>query len=318
MLFPRFGSCLSLRAMAAPLRRMGPRGKSKFVAIAWLCGSACNIYQGDSLKNEGQREQSATATREPRDLRNLEFIGFRSPAAMINLRPNSGSAPRTEPPVAGTRAPREKQAPDMDRHRREELENADDAGLPLERSAPATLVDAGASDADAGSSQRIETGRPREVDAGRPREVDAGRPREVDAGRPRPVARLSAVCRGELGYETDGRCYFVLDAPVSWNVGRDHCYEHDAHLASVTSERESDLIASFELEHDVWIGFSRFGAANFSWLTNESGSFSQWEKGAPRPMQESGALISASTGLWTNRPVPELHAALCETERKTK
>lgn len=304
--------------MAAPLRRMGPRGKSKFVAIVWLCGSACNIYQGDSLKNEQQREQSATAAREPRDFRNLEFIGFRSPAAMIDLRPNRGSAPNTEPPVAGTRAPDEKRAPEMDRSQRKEMDEADDAGLPLPSAPALALADAGAGDVDAGSLQKIETGRPREVDAGISREIDAGISREVDAGRPRRVAKASAACRGELGYETDGRCYFVLDTPVSWNVGRDHCYEHDAHLASITSEHESALLASFDLDLDVWIGFSRFGAAYFSWLTNESGSFSNWQEGVPRPMQESGALVKAGTGLWTNRAVPELHAVLCETEHKTK
>jgi hypothetical protein len=287
------------------------RGKSTFVAVVWLCGSACNIYRGDSLKNEQQSQQAATATREARDFHNVEFIGFRSPAATVDLRPNNASAPNSEPPVAGTRAPSEKQAPEMDEPRRAAMESAsedDDAGVQLERS----TTPAAEGDADAGSPQKIETGRPDE------RVADAGRPHEHDAGRPRPVAKASAACRGELGYETGGRCYFVLDAPVSWNVGRDHCYEHDAHLASVTSEREAELIASFDLELDVWIGFSRFGAANFSWITNEMGSFSNWQEGAPRAMQESGALIKASTGLWTNRAVPELHAALCETERKTK
>jgi len=178
----------------------------------------------------------------------------------------------------------------------------DDAGVTPERSDPPAPTDAGTPEADAGTQQRIST----------------GRPSEPDAGQPRHVAKASAACRGELGYEADGRCYFVVETPVSWNVGRDRCYEHDAHLASVTSEHESDLIASFDLDDDVWIGFSRFGAANFSWLTNESGSFSNWKKGAPRAMQESGALILASTGLWTNRDVPELHPALCETERRRR
>lgn len=202
----------------------------------------------------------------------------------------------------------------MDEPAREQMEAHDeDAGVQLN-----PTVDAGAGDADAGTLQKIETGRPHERDAGTPHDPDAGKPHELDAGRPHPVAKASAACRGERGFETGGRCYFVLDTPVSWNVGRDHCYEHDAHLASVTSEREADLVASFDLELDVWIGFSRFGAANFSWLTNESGSFSHWQEGAPRAMQESGALIKASTGLWSNRAVPELHAALCETEHKLK
>ena len=135
---------------------------------------------------------------------------------------------------------------------------------------------------------------------------------------PRPVAKASSACSDKVGYvsEADGRCYFVLDAPVSWNVGRDHCLELDAHLASITSDSEADFVASFRLEKDVWIGLSRFGAASFSWITNEMLGFTNWKKGAPHAMQESGALVSASNGLWTNRNVSELHPALCETERK--
>lgn len=281
-----------------------------FVVVAWLCGSACDVYQRKSLQNEQQNAQPATAEPAPRGQLAFDFIDFRSALPRINPRQNDAGAPSTQPPkarktadppVAGTQAPSENRDPELDRNPREALESADDAGV-------ASAIDAGALDVDAGMPQRIETGRPHEV--------DAGMPREVDAGGSRPVAKASAACRGERGFETDGRCYFVLEEKVSWNVGRDHCYEHDAHLASVTTERESDLIASFDLELDVWIGFSRFGAAYFSWLSNESGSYTNWQKGAPRPMQESGALILASTGLWTNRAVPELHAVLCETERK--
>jgi hypothetical protein len=287
---------------------MGLWGKSTFVAVAWLCGSACNIYHGDSLKNERHSEQPATAAPDPREFRNFEFIGIHSPTTTINPRRDndndidSGGAAeqKHEPPVAGRQSPSEPQSADR---QHEEPKDEEDAGIMHDRSSPPTaLVDAGA----------------RHLDVGKPQKIETGRPHPVDAGVVHPVAKASAACRGERGYESDARCYFVLDTPVSWNVGRDHCYEHDAHLASITSAHESELIASFDLQLDVWIGFSRFGAANFSWLTNESGSFSNWQKGAPRPMQESGALILASTGLWTNRNVSELHPTLCETERKAK
>lgn len=306
------------------------RGTSIFVIAAWLSGSACRVYRGDSLENEHERAQPATTAIAPRDFRNFELPQFpasrikfvprpddagapTNPSAEPPRAPRASKAPETpktpanqnpaEPPVAGMQAPSDDQAHDNEQDRRnDETEKSDDdAGVAPERSMPSAETDAGARDADAGMQQRIAT----------------GRSQVVDAGRPRPVAKASATCRGEPGFETDGRCYFVLDTPVSWNVGRDRCYEHDAHLASVTSEHESDFVASLDLSDNVWIGFSRFGAANFSWLSNESGSFSNWQKGAPRAMQESGALILASTGLWTNRAVPELHPALCETERET-
>jgi hypothetical protein len=296
---------------------MGFWGTSIFLLVACLCGSACSVYKGDSLKLERQREQPNTAPFAPPAFRDFELPNLAPSTITITPRPGNGSVPNTkppedpkasEPPAAGRQAPSKDEAPEAEQDRRDEMEIADDdAGVTPEPSEPPAPVDAGTLDADAGTQQRIATGTPRERDE----------PNEPDAGRPRNVAKASAACRGELGYEADGRCYFVVETPVSWNVGRDRCYEHDAHLASVTSEHESDLIASFDLDDDVWIGFSRFGAANFSWLTNESGSFSNWKKGAPRAMQESGALILASTGLWTNRDVPELHPALCETERKT-
>ena len=298
---------------------MASWGTSLLVIVACLCGSACNIYHGDRLTGEQQSESVAAPF--DRTFRDLELERFRSPDITIHPRLDNARDPGAEPPEneeasdppvagAGAGGPSETQVPaDSDRHANEEQEDTDDAGVALERATPPALMDAGVHDADAGAPQMIETGRSREV--------DAGTSREVDAGSPRPVASVSAACRGELGYEMAGRCYFMLDAPVSWNVGRDRCYEHDAHLASVTSKLESDFIASFELEHDVWIGFSRFGAATFSWLTSESASFSNWQSGAPRAMQESGALIKARTGLWTNRVVSELHPALCETESKT-
>lgn len=279
--------------------------------VAWLCGSACKVYEGDSLQNQRQREQPATAPVAPRGLRDFERQKI-PPSTITITRPSNANPPSaeppeppkpSEPPIAGRQAPSKDRDLEPQPDRREETETTtdDDAGVTLARSQTPATVDAGTPEPDAGTEQRIAT----------------GRPSRLDAGRPRRVPETSAACRGERGYETDGRCYFVVDTPVSWNVGRDRCYEHDAHLASITSEHESDLIASFELDDDVWIGFSRFGAAHFSWLTNESSSFSKWKKGDPRAMQESGALILASTGLWINRPVPELHPALCETESKT-
>jgi len=305
------------------------RGSSLFVIVAGLCGSACNIYHGNPLTRERQREQPTTAAIDSQKFRDLELERIRPATSTIHPRVNNAGAPSAEPPkeeaekqaqkpkaperaVAGTKAPTPTQAPDPTPSRRDELEDAEDAGVPVELDAS---TDGGT---DAGQNRDRNTGGTpsMEADAETPQMIETGRPHEVDAGRPRVVAKVSAACRDELGYETEDGCYFVLTTPVSWNVGRDRCYEHDAHLASVTSERESALIASFELDDDVWIGYSRFGAAHFSWLTNESGSFSNWQKGAPRPMQESGALVKARTGLWTNRAVSELHAALCETERK--
>jgi hypothetical protein len=288
---------------------MGFWGISVLLIVAWLCGSACSVYKGESLQNQGQREQPASAPFVPRDLRDFERQKI-PPTTITITRPDNANPPSadppeppesSEPPTAGKQAPSNDRAPEPEPDRREDTDTTDDdAGATLARSQTPAATDAGAPEPDAGTEQRIAT----------------GKPSDPDAGRPRRVAKASAACRGERGYEIDGRCYFVLDTPVSWNVGRDRCYEHDAHLASVTSELESDLIASFELDDDVWIGFSRFGAAHFSWLTNESTSFSNWKKGAPRAMQESGALILSSTGQWTNRPVPELHPPLCETENK--
>lgn len=142
-------------------------------------------------------------------------------------------------------------------------------------------------------------------------------PRDMqDAAPPRPVARASPACRGRTGYvsPSDGRCYFVVAERMSWHTARDECLRINAHLATVTNEREQAFVASFEQETETWLGLSRFGAAHFSWITNEEFAFMSWEQGAPRERPESGVVILPDTGLWSDRHPMDRYPALCETK----
>ena len=147
---------------------------------------------------------------------------------------------------------------------------------------------------------------------------DAGAAIEVpvtpEASDTPPMLEASPACRGRIGYVSQtGRCYFVLGTELSWHQSRDECRNLGAQLATLTSESEQKFVASCQLQGEPWIGLSKFGATNFSWISNEPLSFTCWEPGAPRSSQESAVVIVSGSGLWSDRAPQELHPALCET-----
>jgi hypothetical protein len=140
-------------------------------------------------------------------------------------------------------------------------------------------------------------------------------PPTADAGNdvPPAVAEASPACRGRIGYVApSGHCYFVFATPLNWHQSRDECQNLGGHLATITVEREHQFVASIPIDVETWIGLSNFGATSFSWTSNEELTFTSWEPGAPRSRQEAAAVILPDTGLWSDRPPPERHPALCE------
>lgn len=131
-----------------------------------------------------------------------------------------------------------------------------------------------------------------------------------------PVAQPSPACRGQLGYvsEVDGHCYYRFAEPVSWYVARDECGHAHGHLAALTTAAERDFVASIDADEPMWIGLSRFGAVNFTWITGELFSFASWQQGSPHMLPESAVLSAPATGLWFDREPSELHPGLCEIE----
>jgi len=145
-------------------------------------------------------------------------------------------------------------------------------------------------------------------------------PPTADAGNdalPPAVAKASPACRGRIGYVApSGRCYFVFATPLNWHQSRDECQNLGGHLATITVEREHELVASIPIDTETWIGLSNFGATSFSWITAEEMTFTSWESGAPHFRQEAAAVILPDTGLWSDRPPPEQHPALCELKEE--
>lgn len=163
------------------------------------------------------------------------------------------------------------------------------------------------------------TPRHENVDAGTAisiEEADAGPSQDAEVALPTPPLQESPVCGGRLGYVSpvNGHCYFTFEEPVTWHVSRDSCSQARSHLAAITSEQEQAFVASIPLSEPAWIGLSRFGAPNFSWITSETFSFSCWEPGAPRPAPESAAVITPEMGLWADAHPTQLHLPLCEAE----
>lgn len=139
---------------------------------------------------------------------------------------------------------------------------------------------------------------------------------DAEVHRPRPVAEASMACRGRIGYVSpdDGHCYFLLTEPITWHMARDECTNSMAHLATLTSNSEQAFATSFGAEAEAWIGLSRFGAVNFTWVTNEIFAYAYWRQDGPEPRQESAVVMTPITGLWSDRSPEELHQGLCEIE----
>lgn len=253
-----------------------------WVVSAWLFGSGCSIYDQNILENA---KQSATrhsdGARAAADL--SEFPG---PTIMRIVTAGSGM-------VATASASR--------------------SSVPASMSAMMMKqLDGGA----AQGSRRL--GQLADDDAGVSTAVPS--PPPADAGSdiaPTAIAEASPACRGRIGYVAPSRrCYVLFVTPLTWHQSRDECQNLGGHLATITAEPEQQFVASIPIERETWIGLSNFGATRFSWLTDEELAFTSWEPDAPRSRQEAAAVIVPGTGLWSDRPPPEQHPALCELTKK--
>jgi hypothetical protein len=156
-------------------------------------------------------------------------------------------------------------------------------------------------------------------DAGQPLEDDAGAARDgsapaADGGRERPAPRRDRACGDRPGYisEQTGQCYYALMGEQAWYVARDACERAGGHLVTIGDAAEQAFVARLVEREDVWIGLSRLGTSEFSWVTDEPLSYTSWEPEAPRARDESAVLLRAASGLWYDAPPGTRAPALCE------
>jgi Lectin C-type domain len=117
---------------------------------------------------------------------------------------------------------------------------------------------------------------------------------------------------GSKVWTGNDHCYFPLSALGSWNLSRDACSQRSASLVTITSAQEQAFAATLLGATPSWIGLSKFGAAQFSWIDGEALSYTNWEPGAPKVSGEVAAALRNGTQQWFDDAVTASHAALCE------
>jgi hypothetical protein len=115
-------------------------------------------------------------------------------------------------------------------------------------------------------------------------------------------------------WSSNGHCYFPLASAGSWNTSRDNCSNAGAKLVTITSAGEQAFVGTLVGATSRWIGFSRFGAPAFSWVTGEAVTYTNWESGEPNASGEAAALIRTGTFGWFDGAVSEAHTAICERQ----
>jgi hypothetical protein len=117
---------------------------------------------------------------------------------------------------------------------------------------------------------------------------------------------------GSLYWSTNDHCYYPTTKLTSWNVARDNCTNAGAYLATITSGAEQSFVAALAGSSSLWIGFSKIGTANFSWISEEPRSYTNWASGEPNNTGEVAATMEKITGKWADYPVSASYASICE------
>ena len=117
------------------------------------------------------------------------------------------------------------------------------------------------------------------------------------------VATAAAQAAASINY--GGRDYALYETSCSWEEAKNFCEEQGGHLATITSRAEEKAIRSLlksGSKKNYWIGGHKVGkSGQFSWITGEKFSFTNWISGAPDSSnmgKKNALLIYRSSGNW--------------------
>ena len=94
---------------------------------------------------------------------------------------------------------------------------------------------------------------------------------------------------------------------MDWNTADDECYKHNAHLASIHSDAETEFVSELldpKEEHETWIGAQREGQ-EFKWKDGSNFSYRNWNDGEPnhRDQIENCIEMYSFKLLWNTTPL---------------
>ncbi|CAN5611793.1 hypothetical protein BH09MYX1_BH09MYX1_44540 [soil metagenome] len=128
-------------------------------------------------------------------------------------------------------------------------------------------------------------------------------------------ANVACTDTGAVSYV--GHCYFAVTGVFDFEGAKAVCASKSAHLVTITSFGERDVVRAVGNAKERWIGLSRVTSApaidaSYQWLTSEPrAGFADWSPSEP---DGSGECVRLHTGLsdWGDDDCTTDHDALCE------
>lgn len=118
---------------------------------------------------------------------------------------------------------------------------------------------------------------------------------------------------------SNGHSYQRIDLDVDWASARDNCVVRGAHLATLTSQEESDWVWSYLGISNVfiWLGATGQPPGVWQWITGEQWIYSNWGTGQPDNVYQFYlAFYDAQPGYWDNLDYSQngVPSYICEWE----
>lgn len=115
-------------------------------------------------------------------------------------------------------------------------------------------------------------------------------------------------------YSTDsvlynGHTYYLVPSNMTWSDAKRYCEEHGGHLATITSEKENQIVKNLVAGSDisyVWLGATdSLNENTWIWVTNEEWKYTNWNSGQPdndcNPLPENYlGMYKNPLGFWND------------------
>ena len=134
--------------------------------------------------------------------------------------------------------------------------------------------------------------------------VDARSPVDapVNADAPLPIDAAPIACdMGDINAFDDmnGHCYMLFTTSERWTTSSLLCttLPGNAHLVTITDDRESQFVTMLLGSRDVWLGGNDMATPdNWEWVTGEPFNFANWDAGEPNDANEHCIRANGNRG----------------------
>lgn len=117
---------------------------------------------------------------------------------------------------------------------------------------------------------------------------------------------------------TDGsgsKEYFPVQTVMTWEAARSYCREHYTDLATIQTEAENSIVASFLWDHRVWIGLYRVA---WRWSDGTNHTISNWDVRQPVRGSIEHCAVENNAHYWHDAQCTRLFAFICHKAMTNK